>query len=177
MISFLINLARTNVQWSNAKKPIWPEPSTFIYPVVILHARWKIIMAYFDTKYEDNLYVVFRVGIGALFLMLGVQKLFGLWNMPGGAAVFGTLVWYAGIFEAMIGLSLVTGVLTRLASAFGIIMMIVAYYIGHVSVGGWNPAVNMGMPALVFMLAFIVTLAYGAKKSSLEKTVFKKEFF
>lgn len=133
-------------------------------------------MAYFETKYEDNLYVVFRIGVGALFLMLGIQKLFGLWNMPGGAAAFGTLVWYAGIFEVMIGLSLVTGVLTRLASAFGIIMMIVAYYIGHVPLG-WNPAINMGMPALVFMLAFIVTLAYGAKKASLEKAVFKKEFF
>ncbi|MBI2655896.1 DoxX family protein [Candidatus Woesearchaeota archaeon] len=134
-------------------------------------------MAYFDTKYKDNLYVVFRIGVGALFLMLGIQKLFGLWNMPGGAAVFGTLVWYAGIFELMIGLSLVTGVLVRLASAFGIIMMIVAYYLGHVPLGGWNPTVNMGMPALVFMLAFIVTLAYGAKKASLEKIVFKKEFF
>ena len=134
-------------------------------------------MAYFETKYGDNLYVVFRIGVGALFLMLGVQKLFGLWNMPGGAAVFGTLVWYAGLFEVMIGLSLVTGVLTRLASFFGIIMMIVAYLMGHVPLGGWNPAVNMGMPAIVFMLAFIVTLAYGAKKASLEKAVLKKELF
>ena len=134
-------------------------------------------MAYFETKYGDNLYVVFRIGVGALFLMLGVQKLFGLWNMLGGAAAFGTLIWYASVFEVMIGLSLVTGVLTRLASAFGIIMMIVAYYLGHVPLGGWNPAVNMGMPAIVFMLAFIVTLAYGAKKASLEQAVFKKEFF
>lgn len=134
-------------------------------------------MPYLKTKYEDYLYVIFRIGIGALFLMLGIMKLFGLWGMPGGAAVFGTFIWFAGVFEAMIGLSLVTGVLTRLASFFGIIMMIVAYYIGHVSVGGWNPAVNMGMPALVFMLAFLVTLAYGAGKASLEKMAFKKELF
>ncbi len=84
-------------------------------------------MAYFKTKYSDYLYVIFRIGIGALFLMLGIQKLFGLWGMPGGPAVFGTLIWYAGVFENMIGLSLVTGVLTRPASFFGIIMMIVAY--------------------------------------------------
>ena len=134
-------------------------------------------MAYFKTKYGDYLYVIFRIGVGTLFLMLGIMKLFGLWGMPGGPAAFGTLVWYAGVFEAMIGLSLVTGVFTRLASFFGGIMMIVAYYIGHVSAGGWNPAVNMGMPALVFMLAFLVTLAYGAGKASLEQAVFKRELF
>jgi len=134
-------------------------------------------MAYLETKYGDYLYSIFRIGIGVLFLMLGVMKLFGLWGMPGGPAVFGTLIWYAGIFEVMIGLSMITGVLVRLASFFGIIMMIVVYYIGHVSVGGWNPAVNMGMPALLFMLAFVATLAFGAKNSSLEKAVFGKELF
>ena len=134
-------------------------------------------MAYFETKYGDYLYAIFRIGIGALFLILGIMKLFGLWGMPGGPALFGTLIWFAGIFELMIGLSMVTGVLVRLASAFGIIMMIVAYYIGHVKVGGWNPAVNFGMPALVFMLAFFVTLAFGARKASLEKEVFGKELF
>ena len=135
-------------------------------------------MGFLETKYNDSLYVIFRIGIGALFLMLGVQKLFGLWGMPGGAAAFGTLIWYAGFFELLIGLSMATGVLVRLASFFGIIMMIVAYYLGHVVMGGsWNPAVNMGAAALVFMLAFFVTLAYGAKKASLEKMVFGKELF
>jgi putative oxidoreductase len=135
-------------------------------------------MAFFKTKYSDHLYATFRIGIGILFLMLGIMKLFGLWGMPGGPAKFGTLIWFAGIFEMMIGLSMLTGVLVRLASAFGIIMMIVAYYIGHVTAfKSWNPAVNFGMPALVFMLAFFATLAYGAKKASLERMVFKKEFF
>lgn len=134
-------------------------------------------MAYLDTKYKDDLYVIFRIGIGALFFMFGVQKLFGLWGMPGGAAPFGTLVWYAGAGEFLIGLGLVTGVLTRLASFFGVIEMLVAYYIGHVTAGGWNPAVNQGTPALVFALAFLATWAFGAKKTSLEKAVFGKELF
>src|SRR3989338_4075929 len=101
-------------------------------------------MAYLETKYGDYLYSIFRIGIGVLFLMLGVMKLFGLWGMPGGPAVFGTLVWYAGISEFLIGLSLIFGVLTRLASFFGIIEMLVAYFMGHVSVGGLNPMVNQG---------------------------------
>lgn len=134
-------------------------------------------MSFFKTKYSDYLYVIFRIGIGALFFSLGIMKLFGLWGMPGGAAVFGTFIWYAGAAEFLIGLSLITGVLTRLASFFGIIEMIAAYIIGHALPNGWNPAVNMGMPALLFMLAFFVTLTYGAKKASLEIAVFGKELF
>lgn len=135
-------------------------------------------MRYFDIKYKEELYTIFRIGIGALYLLFGVQKLFGLWGMPGGAAGFGTLIWYAGAGELLIGLALLGGVLTRLASFFGVIQMLVAYYIGHVmSSGNWNPAANMGAPALVFMLAFVVTFAYGAGKASLEKNFFKKELF
>ncbi len=128
-------------------------------------------------KYEDHLYTAFRIGIGALFFMFGVQKLFGLWGMPGGSAAFGTLVWFAGAGEFLIGLSLITGVLTRLASFFGVIEMLVAYTMGHALTGGWNPAVNQGAPALLFAFAFLATLAYGAKKASLEKAFFRKELF
>ena len=134
-------------------------------------------MAYFKTKYNDYLYVIFRIGIGALFLMYGVQKLFGLWGMPGGPAAFGTLVWYAGAAEVLIGPALIFGVLTRLASFFGVIEMLVAYFMGHVSVGGWNPAINQGGPALMFMFAFLATFAFGARKASLEQAVFGKELF
>ncbi len=133
-------------------------------------------MAYFETKYGEYLYVIFRIGIGALFFMFGVMKLFGLWGMPGGPAAFGTLVWFAGAAEFLIGLALMSGVLTRLASFFGVIEMIVAY-MTLVSMSGWNPMINQGAPALMFMLAFLVTLAYGAGKASLEQTVFRKEFF
>ena len=134
-------------------------------------------MAFFETKYGDSLYAIFRIGTGALFFMYGMMKLFGLWDMPGGAAAFGTLIWFAGASEFLIGLALVTGALTRLASFFGVIEMLMAYFMGHVSVGGWNPLVNQGAPALLFMLAFFATLAFGARKASLEQAVFNKEFF
>ena len=134
-------------------------------------------MGFLKTKYADNLYTIFRIGIGALFFMYGVQKIFGLWGMPGGPAAFGTLVWYAGAGEFLIGLSLITGVFTRLASFFGVIEMLVAYIMGHALVGGWNPAINQGAPALLFLFAFLATWAYGAKKASLEQAVFGKERF
>ena len=134
-------------------------------------------MSYLDMKWKDNLYVVFRVGIGALFFMFGIMKLFGLWGMPGGAVSFGTQIWFAGAGELLIGLGLIVGVLTRLASVFGVIEMTVAYIIGHAMTGGWNPAVNQGIPALLFMLAFMVMLAYGSGRASLEKMLLGKELF
>lgn len=135
-------------------------------------------MGLLETKQKDNLYVFFRVCVGALFFALGVQKLFGLWGMPGGAAVFNTLIWWAGALEFVIGAGLIVGAFTRLLSAVGILEMIIAYYLGHVAATGtWNPTMNMGMPALVFGLAFVVTLAYGAGKFSLEKKVMGKELF
>ena len=126
-------------------------------------------------EYADSLYVVFRIGIGALFFMFGVQKLFGLWNMPGGAASFGSLIWFAGAGEFLIGLALIVGALTRVASFFGVIEMLVAYIMGHALVGGWNPVVNQGIPALLFLLAFLVTLGYGAGHVSLEKAILGRE--
>ncbi|MBI1970441.1 DoxX family protein, partial [Candidatus Woesearchaeota archaeon] len=125
-------------------------------------------------KHSDHFYAIFRIGVGALFFMFGIQKLFGLWGMPGGAAIAWTLIWFAGIFELMIGTALIFGVLTRLASFFGAVMMAIAYYLGHVMTGGWNPTVNMGMPALVFGLAFLATFAYGARTASVEQKVFGK---
>lgn len=130
------------------------------------------------SKIGDSLYVVFRAGIGALFFLLGIQKIFGLWGMPGGPAAFLDLVWFAGIFELMIGAALVFGVLVRLASFFGVMMMAVAYYIGHVATSGsWNPAENFGIAALAFGLAFLATLAQGARKASLEMKLLGKELF
>jgi len=134
-------------------------------------------MSFLETKHKDKLYLIFRVGIGALFLMFGLQKLFGLWGMPGGAATFGTLVWVAGAAELLIGMAVAVGVFTRLASLFGVIEMAVAYVMGHALVAGWNPMVNMGTPALLFLLAFLVTFAYGAGKASLERKMMGKEMF
>lgn len=134
-------------------------------------------MSYFKTKIPDVFYVIFRIGFGALFFMLGLQKIFGLWGMPKGPAIFATLVWFAGIFELMIGAAMVLGVLARLTSFFGIIMMVIAYYLGHVITLGWNPTINMGMPAIMSGLAFLGLFAFGARKASVEQAVFGREIF
>lgn len=128
-------------------------------------------------KCNDDLYVFFRIVVGVFFFLYGIQKFFGLWGIPGGPAAFGSFVWFAGAGEFLIGLGLIVGGFTRLASLFGIIEMAVAYVVVAGMSGSWNPMTNQGIPAIMFALAFVITFIHGAKKCSLEKKLFKKEYF
>lgn len=123
---------------------------------------------------EDALYSVFRIGIGALFFAYGLKNLFGFWSPD--PVVLYSLGWFAGAGQFLIGLGLVTGVLVRPAAFFGIIEMLVAFWT-HTATGDWNPITNKGAAALTFVFAFVAILAFGAKKWSLERNVFKKERF
>jgi putative oxidoreductase len=122
---------------------------------------------------SDTLYAFARIGLGALFFMYGLKNLFGFW-MPNPVILY-SLGWFAGVGQCLIGLGLITGVLTRLAAFFGVIEMLVAF-LTHTSTGDWNPLTNKGGAALTFVLAFTFLLAYGAKKWSLEHKVFGKEW-
>lgn len=126
-----------------------------------------------QTKHADTLYALARIGLGALFFAYGLKNLFGIW---GTVPEFASLGWFAGLGEILIGLGLMTGVLVRPAAFFGVIEMLVAFWT-HTATGDWNPITNKGGAALTFVLAFMLIVAYGAKKWSLEKKVFGKEFF
>jgi uncharacterized membrane protein YphA (DoxX/SURF4 family) len=128
-------------------------------------------------KCSDDLYVFFRVVVGLFFFLFGIQKFFGLWGMPGGPATFGSFVWFAAAGEFLIGLGLIVGGFVRLASLFGIVEMLVAFIVVANMSGTWNPMANQGTSALMFALAFVVIYIHGAKKCSLEKKLFKKEYF
>ena len=134
-------------------------------------------MSLLKTKYEDHLYVLFRMGIGSMFLMFGLQKLLGLWGMPGGPVPAGSFVWFAAVAEILIGTGLIFGILSRVASLCGMIEMLVAYFVVHVPLGGLVPAQNQGQSAVLFLLAFVVIFAYGSKKFSVEKKLLHRELF
>ena len=134
-------------------------------------------MTYLETKHADKFYVVFRIGIGILFFMYGIQKMFGLWGKSAPAA-YPDIFWFAGISEILIGTALATGVLVRLAALFGIVEMVVAFIKVHVMAKGQLiPAANNGQAPILFLLAFTVILAYGSKGASLEMKFFDKEHF
>ncbi len=113
--------------------------------------------------YGDILYVIFRVLVGLLFLMHGIQKLFAAEPFP----MF-SLMWFAGVIELVVGVAVIVGGLTRWVALVGAIEMLVAYFMVHAS-QGWNPLVNKGELALLYFAAFLVLIVYGGRKLCLTK--------
>jgi len=126
---------------------------------------------------EGYFYFVFRVFVGLLFVQHGGQKLFGWFGGLGGQSVdLFSLMGLAGFIEFFGGLAVAVGLFTRFAAFFSTILMVFAYFIAHVP-QGLIPFVNKGELALLYFVAFLLIIAYGAGKWSLEKAIFKKEFF
>jgi putative oxidoreductase len=132
-----------------------------------------MIGKYLEGK-EEYFYFAFRVLIGFLFFQHGAQKLFGLFG--GKAVTLFSLMGLAGVIEFFGGIAIALGLFTRLIALFTGIEMVSAYFMVHVS-HGWMPIVNKGELALLYLSGFLVLIAYGAKKWSVERALFKKEFF
>ncbi|MBI4145439.1 DoxX family protein [Candidatus Woesearchaeota archaeon] len=113
-------------------------------------------------------YFIFRVIIGALFFMAGSTKVFGWFGGTPMPIPFGSLFWFAGAIEVVVGTLLVLGLLTRYASTVAAIEMVFAWFIGHAP-QGWNPITNMGMPAVLFFAAFLALVAKGTGVWGLDK--------
>ncbi len=125
----------------------------------------------FTSKYSEQLYVVFRIVVGVMFFMHGLMK-FGI---PGGQAnAVTSLMGVAGIVEILVGLGLIVGMFSRLAAIGGIITMLVGYFMVHFP-QGFNPLVNKGELALLYLVCFLVILGKGNGKASLEQAVLNKE--
>lgn len=118
-------------------------------------------------KNAQNLYVAFRLIVGILFLMHGIQKLPGI--MSGS---LGTLFVLAGLIELVAGTFLIVGLYVRPVALISAVEMLVAFFYIHVMNNGTlNPLVNKGEPALLFFAAFLVLIGFGAGKWSLDKKI------
>ncbi|MBL7056446.1 DoxX family protein [Candidatus Woesearchaeota archaeon] len=124
---------------------------------------------------EANLYSVFRILVGLMFLQHGMQKILGMLGAQGTAA-FPTIFWFAGIIELVGGTFIALGLFTRLASMIAALEMAIAYLMTHAS-KSFFPIMNGGELAVMFFAAFLVITAYGSGKWSLEKMLLKKEHF
>lgn len=123
---------------------------------------------------KDYAYFIFRVLVGLLFLQHGLQKLFGMFG--GKSAELFSIMGLAGIIEFLAGISIALGIFARFGAFFTALQMAVAYFMAHAP-QGLIPILNMGELALLYFAAFLVIMAFGAGKWSLEKAIFKKEFF
>ena len=142
-----------------------------------------MIIGKYTEKHIDKLYLVFRVLIGLLFFQHGGQKLFGWFGgLSGDSASVAllSLMGLAGVIELVGGLAIALGFFSRLAALGGALEMIAAYFIVHFP-QGLNPFTfppgNGGELALIYLASFLVILAFGSRKWSLEKSLLKKEIF
>lgn len=122
-----------------------------------------MIKEFFEKK-GDYFYFAFRVIIGVLFLLHGVQKAMGITS--GSMALF-SLMGLAAVIETLGGLLIVVGLLTRYAAIVSALTMLVAYFMVHAS-GGLNPLVNKGELAVVYFAAFLALMAFGSRKWGLD---------
>jgi len=124
----------------------------------------------FAEKNSDYFYVVFRVVIGLVFLLHGIMKLPGM--IDGSMVITGVFFW-AGVIELVGGSLLILGLFTRYVAFVAAIEMLVAFFMVHTSKGVWHPLYNGGEAALLFFAAFLVLIAYGARKWSLDNLLGK----
>ena len=118
-------------------------------------------------KWQPEFYVLFRVTIGLMFFFHGVSKFGGSQG----------LMLAAGVIEVLVGAGIFFGVFSRLAALGGALTMLVAFFKVHVAGNGLNVMTNGGELAIMYFLAFLVIMALGNGKWSLEKAVLKKETF
>jgi putative oxidoreductase len=128
----------------------------------------------FFKSHHDTMYVLFRIIVGFLFFAHGAQKIFGWFG--GNAAELVSLMGLAGSIELVGGLAIMLGFFTRLSALGSALLMAVAYGMSHAS-KGLLPIVNKGELAVLYFAVFLVILAHGAKKWSLEKAILKREIF
>ena len=123
-------------------------------------------------RYAPITYALFRIVFGFLFLIFGLQKMFGLFG--GQQAALASMQGAAGIIETVCGLLIMLGLLTRPAAFIASGEMAVAYFYIHVTVIGLGangpgmpyalliPPMTMGERAVMFCFAFLYIASRGA---------------
>ena len=108
----------------------------------------------FATVWAPRVLAIVRIVAALLFIEHGTQKLFGFPAPPafGMPAVF-SLLWFAAVIEAIGGLMLLVGLLTRPVAFLLAGEMAVAYFMAHAP-RSFFPALNGGDAAILFCFVF-----------------------
>jgi len=124
----------------------------------------------------DYTYVIARAIVAIVFFIHGTYKLFGWFGAKSVAPLF-SLFGLGGVIETVVAVLLFFGLFTRLGALLGALEMAYVWFFIHIAKGVWNPLANGGEPAVLFFCLFIIFLALGARKCSLDKVFFNKEVF
>jgi putative oxidoreductase len=110
-------------------------------------------------------WTVFRVGFAILYVMHGMQKLFGLFG--GRQVAMGSLLSAAGVIELVGGTLLLVGLWTRPVTAILVLEMLAAFVMVHAPRGG-VPLQNGGELPLLYGLAWLFFAGNGAGPVSVD---------
>jgi putative oxidoreductase len=112
-----------------------------------------------------------RLMAGLLLLEFGTMKIlhFPPAEYFSGIAPF-SLIWFAGLLELVGGALLVVGLFTRCAAFVLSGEMAFAYFMEHAP-QGFYPALNGGLPAVLFCFVFLYLSAAGGGPWSLDRMV------
>lgn len=116
-------------------------------------------------------HAVFRMGVAVLFMMHGLQKLFGLFG--GRPVAIGSLLSVASGLEIVGGFLLLIGLWTRPVALVLAIEMVVAFTMVHAPRGG-SPLQNGGELPLLYALAFVFLAGNGAGRRSTDAALHRR---
>lgn len=113
-------------------------------------------------RYAPQVYALFRIVAGFLFMFHGLQKVLGMFGgMQGATAPMWSLPWFAGVIELVGGALVMVGLATRLMAFICSGEMAFAYFMAHQPRGTW-PVQNGGELAVLYCFAFLYIAARGA---------------
>jgi len=130
-------------------------------------------------KYSEWSLIFLRLGVGFIFLMHGVGKLFAIGPFAMGvdsvAGFFGStgvpipmfFAWIVSLVETFGGLAILLGFWTRLSALLLSITMTVALLLVHIPNGFYKT--NGELPLLLLLGALTLLFAGAGKKLSIEK--------
>jgi len=126
-------------------------------------------------RYQPQALGLLRLVSGYLFIMHGTTKLFHVPYIEMFANVpTGSLFWFAGIIELIIGALLILGLFTRVAAFIGSGEMAFAYFIGHVSSNSSTvllPILNGGELAVMWCFVFLYMATAGGGAFALDNVL------
>jgi len=128
------------------------------------------------TRAEPIVYNALRIIAGAMFMLHGMQKTFGLWGLD--PAQLNAQLQVGGYIELVTGIMIALGIGTRAAAFLASGQMAVAYFQFH-----WKfafderilPLVNHGDDTVLYCFVFLLFTVRGAGSASIDALLAKRK--
>ena len=124
----------------------------------------------FNEQWAPYAVAALRIVTALLFLQHGTSKLLDWPHTSMSGPPMWTIFWVAGVIELVGGLLLLVGLFTRWTSFILAGEMAIAYFMIHAA-QSFFPMVNRGEAAVLFCFIFLLFIATGAGKWSIDALI------